>query len=99
MRGRPRSSSTRAVELLGIGSDRLRDVPIDDEHRMRPDLLVEAIDRDVADGVTPIAVVVTAGTTLTGAIDPIAPIADICEARGIWLHVDGAYGLPAASVV
>ncbi len=92
-------SITRAVELLGIGSDRLRDIPIDGEHRMRPDLLARAIDRDVADGVTPVAVVVTAGTTLTGAIDPIAPIADVCEERGIWLHVDGAYGLPAASVV
>jgi aromatic-L-amino-acid/L-tryptophan decarboxylase len=92
-------SITRAVELLGIGSDRLRDIPIDDEHRMRSDLLAEAIDRDLADGVTPVAVVVTAGTTLTGAIDPIASIADVCEARGIWLHVDGAYGLPAASVV
>jgi aromatic-L-amino-acid decarboxylase len=92
-------SITRAVELLGIGSDRLRDVPIDDEHRMRPDLLADAIDRDVADGVTPVAVVATAGTTLTGAIDPLAPIAEICEARGIWFHVDGAYGLPAASVV
>ena len=92
-------SITRAVELLGIGSDRLRDIPIDGEHRMRPDLLEEAIDRDIADGVTPVAVVVTAGTTLTGAIDPIAPIADVCTERGIWLHVDGAYGLPAASVV
>ena len=92
-------SITRAVELLGIGSDRLRDVPIDDEHRMRPELLAEAIDRDVADGVTPVAVVATAGTTLTGAIDPLASIAEICEARGIWFHVDGAYGLPAASVV
>jgi aromatic-L-amino-acid decarboxylase len=92
-------SITRAVELLGIGSDRLRDVPIDDEHRMRADLLAEAIDRDVADGVTPVAVVATAGTTLTGAIDPVGPIADVCEARGIWLHVDGAYGLPAAAVV
>jgi len=92
-------SITRAVELLGIGSDRLRDIPIDGEHRMRPDLLAEAIDRDVAEGVTPVAVVATAGTTLTGAIDPIAPIADICAERGLWLHVDGAYGLPAASVV
>ena len=92
-------SITRAVELLGIGSDRLRDVPIDDEHRMRADLLGEAIDRDVAEGVTPVAVIATAGTTLTGAIDPVGPIADVCEARGIWLHVDGAYGLPAAAVV
>src|SRR5918996_1582158 len=91
-------SITRAVELLGVGSDRLRDVPIDDEHRMRPDLLADAIERDRAEGVTPVAVVATAGTTLTGAIDPIASIADVCEPRGIWLHVDGAYGLPAAAV-
>jgi aromatic-L-amino-acid/L-tryptophan decarboxylase len=90
-------SITRAVEILGIGSDRLRDVPIDEHHRMRADLLAEAIDRDVADGVTPIAVVATAGTTLTGAIDPLADIAEICEPRGIWLHVDGAYGLPAGA--
>jgi aromatic-L-amino-acid decarboxylase len=91
-------SITRAVELLGIGSDHLRDIPIDEEHRMRPDLLAEAIDQDIAVGVTPVAVVATAGTTLTGSVDPIAAIADVCEQRGIWLHVDGAYGLPAASV-
>ena len=91
-------SITRAVELLGIGSDHLRDIPIDEEHRMRPDLLAEAIDQDIAVGVTPVAVVATAGTTLTGCVDPIAAIADVCEERAIWLHVDGAYGLPAASV-
>jgi aromatic-L-amino-acid decarboxylase len=91
-------SITRAVELLGIGSDRLRDVPIDAQHRMRADALAEAIDRDVADGVTPVAVVATAGTTLTGAVDPLDAIADVCAGRGIWLHVDGAYGLPAAAV-
>ena len=92
-------SITRAIELLGIGSDHLRDVPIDDRHRMRPDALAEAIDRDLGEGVTPVAVVATAGTTLTGAIDPIDPIADVCARHGIWLHVDGAYGLPAASAV
>jgi aromatic-L-amino-acid decarboxylase len=91
-------SITRAVELLGIGSDHLRDIPIDQEHRMRPDLLAETLDRDIAAGVTPVAVVATAGTTLTGSVDPIAAIADVCEERGIWLHVDGAYGLPAAAV-
>jgi aromatic-L-amino-acid decarboxylase len=91
-------SITRAVELLGIGSNNLRDLPIDEAHRLRPDALADAIDRDVAAGFTPIAVVATAGTTLTGAIDPIDRIADVCAERGVWLHVDGAYGLPAASV-
>ena len=64
-------SITRAVELLGIGSNNLRDLPIDGSRRLRPDALAEAIDRDVAAGITPVAVVATAGTTLTGAIDPI----------------------------
>ena len=91
-------SITRAVELLGIGSDNLRALPIDEERRMRPDALAEALDDDLADGITPIAVVATSGTTLTGAIDPIDQIADVCAGRGVWLHVDGAYGLPAAKV-
>jgi aromatic-L-amino-acid decarboxylase len=91
-------SITRAVEILGIGSERLRDIPIDEHHRMRADLLAAAIDRDVAAGVTPVAVVATAGTTLTGAVDPVASIAEVCAERGVWLHVDGAYGLPAAAV-
>jgi aromatic-L-amino-acid decarboxylase len=91
-------SITRAVELLGIGSANLRALPIDERRRMRPDALAETIDRDVAGGITPIAVVATAGTTLTGAIDPIGAIVDVCAERGVWVHVDGAYGLPAAAV-
>ena len=92
-------SNVRAVELLGIGSDNVRDVPIDEHRRMRPDALAEMIRADLAAGRTPIAVVATAGTTLTGAIDPLDAIADICAEHGIWMHVDGAYGLPAASVM
>ncbi len=91
-------SITRAVELLGIGSQNLRSIPIDERRRMRPDALADAIDRDNELGITPIAVVATGGTTLTGAIDPIADLADVCSERGVWLHVDGAYGLPAAAV-
>jgi aromatic-L-amino-acid/L-tryptophan decarboxylase len=88
-------SVTRAVETLGVGSRNLRAIPIGPERGLIPEALGEAIDRDLADGVTPIAVVATAGTTLTGAIDPLDAIADICEARGVWFHVDGAYGMPA----
>ncbi len=92
-------SVTRAVELLGIGSDNVRDVPIDSDRRMRPDALADLVDADIAAGRTPMAIVGTAGTTLTGAIDPLSDIADICGATGIWMHVDGAYGLPAAAVI
>jgi aromatic-L-amino-acid/L-tryptophan decarboxylase len=91
-------SITRAVELLGIGSDNLRALPIDEDRRMRPEALAEALDDDLAAGITPIAVVATGGTTLTGAVDPIDSIADVCAGRGVWLHIDGAYGLPAAKV-
>src|SRR6185369_427415 len=62
-------SVTRAVELLGIGSDRLRAIPLDPLRRLRPDLLAEAIAADRAAGETPVAVVASAGTTLTGAVD------------------------------
>jgi aromatic-L-amino-acid decarboxylase len=91
-------SITRAAELLGIGRDNVRPVPIDEYRRMSPSHLAGLIaaDRDV--GNTPIAVIATAGTTLTGAVDPIDAIADVCEDNSVWLHVDGAYGLPAAAV-
>jgi aromatic-L-amino-acid/L-tryptophan decarboxylase len=91
-------SVRRAVELLGLGSQWLRAVELDDQRRMSPAALREAIEKDIADGVTPMAVVATGGTTLTGAVDPLNEIADVCEQFGIWLHVDGAYGLPAAGV-
>lgn len=90
-------SVTRAAELLGIGRDQVRGIAIDSMRRMNPADLAARIDADLAEGITPIAVVATAGTTLTGAVDPISQIADVCEARGVWLHVDGAYGLPAAA--
>ncbi len=91
-------SIVRAVEMLGLGANSLRSLPVDSRRRMVPEALAEAIDADLRAGIVPVAVVATAGTTLTGAVDPIDTIADICSERGVWLHVDGAYGLPAASV-
>jgi aromatic-L-amino-acid decarboxylase len=76
----------------------LRHIPIDERRRMRVGALADALARDRAAGVVPVAVVATAGTTLTGAVDPLAAIADVCAAHDVWLHVDGAYGLPAAAV-
>jgi aromatic-L-amino-acid/L-tryptophan decarboxylase len=90
-------SVVRAVETCGLGSAAVRRIPIDDARRMRVDALDEALERDVAAGVVPMAVVATTGTTLTGAVDPVEAIADVCEAHGVWLHLDGAYGLPAAA--
>jgi aromatic-L-amino-acid decarboxylase len=90
-------SVVRAAELLGIGSDRVRELPCDGQRRVVPEAVADAIDRDVAAGVAPVAVVATAGTTLTGAVDRIDALADVCDARGVWLHVDGAYGVAAAT--
>jgi aromatic-L-amino-acid/L-tryptophan decarboxylase len=90
-------SVVRAVEAVGLGANAVRRIPIDAERRMRVDALREALERDRGDGVVPVAVVATAGTTLTGTVDPLAAIADLCAAHDVWLHVDGAYGLPAAA--
>jgi aromatic-L-amino-acid decarboxylase len=91
-------SITRAAELLGIGRDNVRPVPIDEYRRMSSSALAGLIAADKDAGLTPIAVIATAGTTLTGAVDPIDSIADVCSEHSVWLHVDGAYGLPAAGV-
>ena len=90
-------SVVRAVEVCGLGSRAVRPIPIDGRRRMRPDALEDALTRDVAAGIAPVAVVATAGTTLTGAVDPLDEIAEVCERHDVWLHADGAYGLPGAA--
>ena len=88
--------NTRAADMLGLGREAVRAVPCDDRLRMRVDALRAAIERDLRHGHQPIAVIATAGTVGTGAIDPIDEIADVCAEHGLWLHVDGAYGGVAA---
>ena len=85
----------RGADMLGLGSAAVRKVAVDAERRMRADALSAAIEADQARGVRPIAVVATAGTTATGAIDPLPDIAELCERHDLWLHVDAAYGGPA----
>ncbi len=92
------SSVDKAVITLGMGSEGLRHIPVDERFRMRPDLLAEAIAEDRAAGMRPIAVVATTGTTGTTSIDPVPEIADICERERIWLHVDASYAGIAAIV-
>ena len=90
------SSIDKAVIAIGLGQESLRKIPTDDAFAMRVDALEQAIARDRADGVLPIAVVPTVGTTSTTSIDPVPAIADVCARERIWMHVDAAYGGVAA---
>ncbi|HKG92114.1 MAG TPA: aminotransferase class V-fold PLP-dependent enzyme [Gemmatimonadaceae bacterium] len=88
----------KAADLCGLGTEAIRWIPTDDALRMRVDLLRERVADDLAAGRRPFMVVATAGSVSTGAIDPVSEIADLCEAHDLWLHVDGAYGAPAAAL-
>jgi aromatic-L-amino-acid decarboxylase len=90
-------SVCRAAEVLGIGSENVRMIAIDANRRMDPQRTADAIDADRRAGLVPVAIVATAGTTLTGAVDDLVALGEICAERELWLHVDGAYGLPAAA--
>ncbi|HEY6237113.1 MAG TPA: pyridoxal-dependent decarboxylase, partial [Candidatus Elarobacter sp.] len=81
---------------LGLGSDNVVKIPVDDAFAMLPDALAQAIDADVARGMRPMCAVATVGTTSTTSTDPVAAIRAITRERGVWLHVDAAYGGPAA---
>ena len=82
----------RALGVLGMGRKHLRDIPVDANHQLDVSLLVDAIDRDIASGCTPVAVVGNGGDVNLGVVDPLPQMAEIAHDRGIWFHVDGAYG-------
>lgn len=86
------SSIDKAVELLGLGRESLRKLPVDGGQRLRLDALAEALAADRARGRVPFALVANAGTVNTGAIDPLEAIADLAAREALWLHVDAAYG-------
>ncbi len=86
----------KAADLSGLGTDAVRWIPVDRDQRMRVDELRAQIAADRAAGLLPFLVVGTAGTVATGAVDPLEEMAGVCEAEGLWFHVDGAYGAPAA---
>ncbi|HEX9122797.1 MAG TPA: pyridoxal-dependent decarboxylase [Actinomycetota bacterium] len=88
--------SNRAADMLGMGATGIATIPVDGGYRIRLGLLRDAIRRDRDEGVRPLAVVASAGTVATGAVDPLDRIADLCAEEGLWFHVDGAYGGPAA---
>jgi aromatic-L-amino-acid/L-tryptophan decarboxylase len=86
------SSIQKAVEMLGLGNDSLRRIPVTESMQMDIEALESAIEHDRADGLHPICVVGGAGTTSTAAIDDLNALADICARERLWFHVDGACG-------
>ncbi len=85
-------SVLKSAKLAGIFPDRVRAIDVDADFRVRMDALESAVRKDRRDGLTPFLVVSNAGTTNTGAIDPLNAIADFCRDEQLWHHVDGAYG-------
>jgi glutamate/tyrosine decarboxylase-like PLP-dependent enzyme len=90
------SSIGRGLVALGFAQDDVRLLPTDDAKRLPIEAVAAAIADDEAAGRRPGFVVASAGTTNTGAVDPLHELADLCAERGMWFHVDGAYGAPAA---
>lgn len=90
------SSVNKNMELLGLGSDSLCLIPVNDRFQIDLDALKNAIARDREMGRLPACIIAAAGTTNTGAFDDINALAGICQDEGLWLHVDGAFGAWAA---
>jgi len=82
----------RALSVLGLGAVAMKTIPMDAQRRADCDALTRMIDADIAAGCTPVAVIATSGDVRTGTIDPIDAMRTIAHDRGVWLHVDGAYG-------
>ncbi|MBK8055269.1 MAG: aminotransferase class V-fold PLP-dependent enzyme [Saprospiraceae bacterium] len=92
------SCITKAVEVTGIGSENLRRIKVDEEYKIRTDLLIEAIESDISQGYLPYCVVANVGTVNTGSIDDLESIRDICTKYNLWFHIDGAFGALAKLV-
>ena len=82
----------RAAKIVGVRPEHIRMIPSDQCFRIDMKALAQAVAEDRAAGLNPIAVCANAGTSSTGAIDPLEAMADFCEKQAIWLHVDAAYG-------
>ena len=96
--GQTHAAIRRGLGFLGFDDDQVRTVEVDGEYRMDPRALERRVTEDASQGRRPFCVVATAGTTSTGAVDPLPEIADVCARHGLWLHVDGAYGAAATIV-
>ncbi|MEK6278866.1 MAG: aspartate aminotransferase family protein [Acidobacteriota bacterium] len=85
-------SIERSLDILGLGRNSLRKIETDETFHIRPDVLQKQIDADRADGHTPCCIIGIAGTTSSGAIDPLEELHQIARANDCWYHVDAAYG-------
>ncbi|WP_328693255.1 lysine decarboxylase DesA [Streptomyces phaeochromogenes] len=85
-------SVKKSAKLLGLSQDSVVSVPVGNDKRMQTVALARELERCKRDGLVPMAVVATAGTTDFGSIDPLPEIAELCEQFGAWMHVDAAYG-------
>ena len=86
------SSLARTARAMGLRPPQVRVLPTDERWRLRPQTVAAAVRADRAAGLIPFALCASAGSTNTGAVDPLAELADVCAAEGLWLHVDAAYG-------
>jgi glutamate/tyrosine decarboxylase-like PLP-dependent enzyme len=89
------SCNQKAIETLGLGSDGLRQVRVNEDYTIDLEALEQQIVADRAAGMVPFCVIATAGTINTGAIDDMSAIADLCARENLWFHVDGAIGAVA----
>ncbi len=85
-------SMAKGAILAGFPEANVREVPTDERFRLRPDALAALIEEDRHRGFTPFLIAASAGTTNTGAVDPLPELADLAASHGLWLHVDAAYG-------
>jgi glutamate/tyrosine decarboxylase-like PLP-dependent enzyme len=92
------NSIGKALRVLGFAREQIRALPSDENFRLPVESLRMAVAEDKASGKRPFCVVANAGTTNTGAVDPLDQLADLCERENLWLHVDGAYGAAACLV-
>lgn len=88
-------SLAKGLYMIGFRQDQLCRIPTDHSFRMDIPALGQAVRKDISKGKKPFAVIATAGTTNTGAVDPLEEIAAICREYHMWMHVDGAYGASA----
>jgi glutamate/tyrosine decarboxylase-like PLP-dependent enzyme len=89
------NSMQKAAEAIGLGSDAMRKIAVNDKYEIKIDQLEKAILKDKAQGLIPFCVVANCGSVNTGAIDDLNAIYDLCQKYNLWMHVDGAFGAAA----